>query len=398
VVCVVTHCVQVLDSLGLSEVVLKPDKEEKDKEEKDKEEKDKEEKDKESSDLDTGGGGSQQPPLQQQQTSAAPSAATATLKYMLLSKVTSARIQPRRNLFSLVGPVKQVLEENLRRHSALSEGDVLTVYHRGTEHSLVVRELTLDSDRDTDEGGGEGVKGGGDDVMDVVLDSEDSSSHGAAKGGGVRGGTLINTDVVVEIDVSEEYLSSKEAEKLLSSGTASSASASSSSGAFAGSSDSEAGGGAGGGGRVLGSSGASLPLPAPPSSSCLSPGSLDVEDEPVAGTAGVITCKVKTPQGQTFTRRFEKSKPLLHLFAFVRRVLNQQQQQQQPGGGQEEEEVLQQLQLSTRRPPRKFTEREVLLASSGSGSDECGDVSAAAPTFSSAGIESNNELFFISFA
>lgn len=125
-----------------------------------------------------------------------------TLKYILLSKVTSVRIQPIHNMFQHVGPVKLVLEQNLQHHSTLTVGDKLTVYYRGSEHSLVVKDLTLDSDKDIAEGGEGDVMG----VMDVDVDHEKNEKiSDKVDVHVVRGGTLINTDVVVDIDLSEEF-------------------------------------------------------------------------------------------------------------------------------------------------------------------------------------------------
>jgi hypothetical protein len=55
----------------------------------------------------------------------------AQIKYVLLPKCTFAKLQPKQNNFIEVGPVKMCLEENLRFHTALTVGDVLTVWYRG---------------------------------------------------------------------------------------------------------------------------------------------------------------------------------------------------------------------------------------------------------------------------
>ena len=87
-----------------------------------------------------------------------------SLKYVQLPKVTYAQLQPIQNSFSSVGPVKQCLEENLRQHSTLSVGDTITVWYRGRSHELCVRRMEP-----------------------------------------VSYGTLLYTDVEVDIDVSQEY-------------------------------------------------------------------------------------------------------------------------------------------------------------------------------------------------
>mmetsp|Transcript_24416 Transcript_24416/g.41350 ORF Transcript_24416/g.41350 Transcript_24416/m.41350 type:complete len:489 (+) Transcript_24416:87-1553(+) len=309
--------------------------------------------------------------LQEKATSVEP--VHVTLKYVLLSKVSSVRIQPVRNLFSQVGPIKLVLEENLRHHSSLSLGDVLTVYYRGSEHTLVVKDLTLESDQREEKD-------------DDVMDEEDVSDvkHTKDIDKGYRGGTLINTDVVVDIDVSEEYLQQQqqeqaEAQKVQASKVVGGAATGRTTGGEFPSSS----------GHRLGGSSVSRPHPphetaAPTTTSSTKAEcgpvdyDLSLDEEPAAGASHVITCKVKTPQGKTFTRRFDKAKPFRQLFTFVRSVL---QQHQLPSPQQGEV-----LQLSTRQPARKFSELDGAVCSS------------PLPTFLSAGFESSkNEMFFVAF-
>ena len=58
---------------------------------------------------------------------------------MKAPKCTFAQLQPVHNSFSQVGPVKMVLEENLRRHVTLSIGDILQVsLELGRYHSILV--------------------------------------------------------------------------------------------------------------------------------------------------------------------------------------------------------------------------------------------------------------------
>lgn len=54
-----------------------------------------------------------------------------TIKYVILPKCKYAKLRPKYNNFFDVGPVKQCLEENLRCHTTLSAGDILTVWYRG---------------------------------------------------------------------------------------------------------------------------------------------------------------------------------------------------------------------------------------------------------------------------
>ena len=259
-----------------------------------------------------------------------------TLKYVLLPKVTSTRIQPMLNLFSQVGPVKDVLEENLRCHSTLSVGDVLTVYYRGAKHKLIVREICLDSDDDS-----------------TLEDGEKNNENEKI----VRGGSLINTDVVVDIDISQEYLrhnTEKETAVAIQKENDPSQVVR---------------------GRRLGSSQPTAgeneknetfvaPLPT----------TNEIDDEPLGSDNNAVTCKIKTPQGKTFTRRFLKTRPLRQLFSFVRLMLLESQ----VALPLENEHI----QLMIRQPAKKFSETD-------SSNDEA--------TFLSSGIESKNEMFFVSY-
>lgn len=86
-------------------------------------------------------------------------------KYVTMPKVTYAKLQPLHNSFSQVKLVKDMLEENLRFHSTLSVGDLLTVWYRGVPHSLRVCEAKPE-----------------------------------------EFGSLVDTDVTIDLDVSQEYL------------------------------------------------------------------------------------------------------------------------------------------------------------------------------------------------
>ena len=66
---------------------------------------------------------------------------TLSLKLVTLPKVTHARLQPVKSAFFVVGPVKQCLEENLRRHTALTVGDCVTVWYRGKSYELRVSSM-----------------------------------------------------------------------------------------------------------------------------------------------------------------------------------------------------------------------------------------------------------------
>lgn len=95
------------------------------------------------------------------------------LKFVRLPKATYAKLQPLHN-FSL-GPVKDCFEQNLRFHATLSIHDLVTVWNRGSAHVLRVTEL----------------KGAG------ALDDDE-----------VVGVSLVDTDVTIDLDVSEEFAES----------------------------------------------------------------------------------------------------------------------------------------------------------------------------------------------
>lgn len=68
-----------------------------------------------------------------------------SILYTRLPKITNAKFAPviapdSESIFQ-VGPIKLVLEENLRSHSALSVGDHVSVWHRGKHYRLSVVEL-----------------------------------------------------------------------------------------------------------------------------------------------------------------------------------------------------------------------------------------------------------------
>jgi len=80
------------------------------------------------------------------------------------------KLQPKRNVFFEVGPVKSCLEENLRKHSTITVGDVLTVWFRGRAYQLTVTAVRPEP----------------------------------VEGELFQGCSLIDADVEVDLDVSEE--------------------------------------------------------------------------------------------------------------------------------------------------------------------------------------------------
>jgi hypothetical protein len=87
-----------------------------------------------------------------------------SVKYVRLPKITYVKFEPKLNEFFNVGPVKICLEENLRQHATLTVGDVITVWYKGKSHVLSVADMKPDPQ-----------------------------------------GTLIDTDVEVDLDFSAEY-------------------------------------------------------------------------------------------------------------------------------------------------------------------------------------------------
>jgi hypothetical protein len=62
------------------------------------------------------------------------SSVSLCVKYVRLPKITYVKFEPKMNEFFAVGPVKMCLEENLRQHSTLTVGDVLTVWYYHHHH------------------------------------------------------------------------------------------------------------------------------------------------------------------------------------------------------------------------------------------------------------------------
>lgn len=63
------------------------------------------------------------------------------VKYVRLPKVTLVKFQPVENRFYGLEDVKLILEENMRHHSALTLGDVVTIWHRGKKYLLKVTHI-----------------------------------------------------------------------------------------------------------------------------------------------------------------------------------------------------------------------------------------------------------------
>ena len=86
------------------------------------------------------------------------------IKYVRMNKLEYVKLRPIDNRFSSIVPIKNMLTENLIKHATLTKGDVLSVWYKGDEHRLRIVETKPEE-------------------------------HGS----------LIETDLEVDLDVSEEY-------------------------------------------------------------------------------------------------------------------------------------------------------------------------------------------------
>ena len=230
---------------------------------------------------------------------------TIEIKYVKLPKISYVKLEPTFNTFFKVEQVKMVLEENLKFHSTLTVGDIITVWYRGQAHPLKVVEMK-------------------------PFDK----------------GILLDTDVEVDLDNSlenkttNEKFSSDEANKVSQFKTASvkipsnpyhilpsPVSSSSSSSAASVSS------------ALLPSNVSNINTP---SNVYVSTQSLPIEPEPDADD--IVSVRVRTPTGVTINRRFYRKEPFSHLFDFASVEMRV------------EKKVLQ---LSMRFPNRVFTLNQI---------------------------------------
>jgi hypothetical protein len=247
------------------------------------------------------------------------------VKYIRLPKINYVKFQPIEHSFYDIENVKLMLEDNLRRHSALTIGDVVTVWFRGKKYTLQAVEVRPEPQ-----------------------------------------GSLIDTDVEIDLEESAEYKASLLRKQ-----------------------QQEAEASRGSGGRVLGQgSSVAMPPPAPPQSvgssaipvpsgrvlgrtshtdiaappqsaptppSGAAPSAASLTPEPPVGAEGAITCKFRVSSsggsaGGSVTRRFLQSDPAEALFAFLR---------SHPGVAAHLTSGERSLQLTTRFPNRTITELEV---------------------------------------
>lgn len=234
--------------------------------------------------------------------------AVVDIKYVLLPKCKGVKLRPLRNRFFEVLAVKRCLEENLMFHTALSLGDTITVWFRGTAHPLRVCELHPDA---------------------AV--------------------SLVDTDVEVDLDTSEEL---QQKQTPLSS----SAPVNKSSGEIEES-------------AVLTTSTPYTLGRVNVSTAISSPSSIDfsallaahvLEPEPSATSGdGILQAKVRLPHNAVLVRRFDTQGSLLQIFLAVLQSLTIND----PTASAEE--LARRLQLSTRFPPRSFSlsDQEVVAQS-----------------------------------
>jgi hypothetical protein len=203
-----------------------------------------------------------------------------SMKYIVLPKITSVQFQPKLNLFSQLGPIKLILEENLQQHATLTLGDVLTIWSRGQAHEIIVTD----------------------------LDPKDESVS--------NGGTVIDTNIEVNLEYSEEYLQTIQPPLSQPS--------------------------------ILPSSAQPSP-PTSASSTTPTPPLRDLPAEPSLDDA-FVTFKFLFPSGGKAIRRFSLSSPIDDIFCFLRHLSQE---------GKFDIEVNKTIQVSSRQSPiRLYREQD----------------------------------------
>jgi len=233
-----------------------------------------------------------------------------SIKYVTMPKASYVCFRPLLNAFQAVGPVKQCLEENLVYHSTLSVGDLVTVWYRGKAHPLRVTKML-------------------------------PGAHG----------TLLQADVEVDIDVSEEYASkagNAQAEKEKG-GEKAVVPAAKTASSFAAATSST-------------STAVAVVFPADPAGA---EEPLELPEEPALEEKGVVACRLRVPSGATLARRYRMADPLSAVFELAARSLHTRRDG---------------ITLSTRFPPRTF---------------DYSAISAAGQTLEQAGITSSQEVFMV---
>lgn len=229
------------------------------------------------------------------------SSGSIEIKYVKLPKISYVKLEPTFNTFFKVEQVKMVLEENLKFHSTLTVGDIITVWYRGQAHPLKVVEMKpfnkgilLDTDVEVD--------------LDNSLENKTTSEKFSSD----------ETNEASPVKTASVKISSN-SYHTLSSPVLSSSSASASASAASNVSNINT-----------------------PSNAYVSTQSLPVEPEPDADD--IVSVRVRTPTGVTINRRFYRKEPFSHLFDFASVEMRV------------EKKVLQ---LSMRFPNRVFTLNQI---------------------------------------
>jgi hypothetical protein len=202
---------------------------------------------------------------------------TLTIRYVRLPKITSIKLRLYNNQLFQTASVKSILEENLRSHSTLTLNDMIDVWYRGKCYTLQVSDIKPESY-----------------------------------------GTLIDTDVEVEFELSPSELSSTTTRCNDTTVTKESTPQSNDSTNY----------------KIQSKSLSSIPM------------DMDIDDsvtippEPEQDDNNVIHIRFRTPQGMTLNRKFLNSQPIQDLFHYISSSLKIHYAK---------------LQLSTRAPDRIIT-------------------------------------------
>lgn len=234
------------------------------------------------------------------------------IKYVRLPKITNVKLQPLENRFYSLENVKLMLEDNLKHHSTLTVGDVVKVWHRGQKYTLKVSAM-----QPTDKG------------------------------------SLIDTDVEVDLDESVEY---REHMRKQSETEALSAPVGKTLGSASSSQSTPGTSGPATAADTNATSILSIPTGSRPIASIQGP-NIEVPSEPIVGEDGVINCKFRIAGG-SLTHRFLKSDQLCLLFAYLRSIAITNQNNSLSGMC----ETGKILQLTTRFPHRMIAETDDLVS------------------------------------
>jgi hypothetical protein len=286
---------------------------------------------------------------------------SVTIKFVILKKITFVKFRPLLNLFSRVGPVKEVLTENLRFHCTLTVGDRVTVWYRGQPHQLIVADVVT--------GSSVAVRG-----SRMLEDGDDEEEQVVAGSNEIPAGSLVDTDVEVDIDVSEEYTQSELAKHpvpTLGQAAATISGATTQNQSIAPVSMNDLPSQSTSSNNHTESS-ALQSLSPTANNSQVHQTDFEIDEEPPATQQQqeVITCRIRMPEGRLLTRRFWKdsSRGMLSLFHYVRSNIT--------NSAQNPPFVVV---LSTRTPPRRLIEN-----------------AEAYTSFTASGISSNQEQFLVS--